>query len=286
MSPGRLFCFGLGYSARVLARRLAEAGWTIAGTCRSAAHQAELAAIGITAHRFDGSAPLDPHVFSGTTHLLVSIPPDGEGDPALRHHAGTLGALPGLRWAGYLSTTGVYGDRGGAWIDETAEPRPRDAASQARLDAEQGWIAALPAPVQIFRLSAIYGPGRSAIDQLRAGIARRIVKPGQVFNRIHVADIATVLIASMARPRAGAVYNLADDAPAPAEEVVTHAASLLGIAPPPEQAYDESALPPRVVAFYRESRRIRNDRIKAELGVTLAYPTYREGLRAQIEAGR
>jgi nucleoside-diphosphate-sugar epimerase len=193
-----------------------------------------------------------------------------------------------LRWIGYLSTIGVYGDHQGRWIDEDCPVAPLSRESRYRVLAEAQWLEfgqAVGAPAHLFRLPGIYGPGgRSQIDALRAGRARRIVKPGQVFNRIHVDDLAETVIASMRRPGGSAVFNVTDDEPAPANDVVTHAARLLGIDPPPEIAFEDAELPPFAVHFYAECKRVRNQRIKQELGVTLRYPTYREGLAAVLAA--
>jgi nucleoside-diphosphate-sugar epimerase len=200
--------------------------------------------------------------------------------------AATLSHLPNLRWAGYLSTTGVYGDCGGAWVDEDSPLAPNVERARRRVEAEQAWRAA-GLPLHIFRLAGIYGPGRSAIDSVRAGTARRIVKPGQVFSRIHVEDIAQSVLASLDHPRPGAVYNLCDDDPAPPQEVIAYACRLLGVAPPPEIPWQQAlaTLSPMALSFYADSKRVRNDRMKAELGVTLAYPSYREGLRAILAGG-
>jgi len=269
----QLFCFGLGYSAEALARLLLAQGWTVAGSTRDAARRARIAALGIAI------ADAPP---AGTTHLLSSVPPDAEGDPVLRVHAETITRLQPA-WIGYLSTTGVYGDHGGDWIDEATPPTPGEPRSQRRLAAERAWQALAP-PAHIFRLAGIYGPGRSAIDQLRAGTAKRVVKPGHLFSRIHVDDIAQVLAASIARPNAGAIYNLCDDEPEQSDVVVAYAAELLGIAAPPAVPYEQAELTPMARSFYAERRRVRNDRIKRELGVSLRYPTYREGLRAIRDA--
>jgi nucleoside-diphosphate-sugar epimerase len=218
-----------------------------------------------------GSEPL-----AGTTHLLASIPPDAD-DPALRHHAADIAALPDLAWVGYLSTTSVYGVTDGSRVDEASPCAPTSARGQRRLAAEQAWQA-LPLPAQVFRLSGIYGPGRSVFDTIRAGKAQRIVKPGQAFNRIHVADIAATLRASIARPNPGRVYNLADDLPAPSADLVTYACRLMGLAPPPEIPFEQAALSPMALEFWADNKRVANERIKRELGVQLAYPTWREGL--------
>jgi nucleoside-diphosphate-sugar epimerase len=225
----------------------------------------------------------------GTTHLLHSIPPGHDGDPVLRHYRAEIAHLSTLDWIGYLSTVGVYGNYAGAVVDETAQPHPNNERTRARVVAESGWLALgeeAGRPAQVFRLAGIYGPGRSALDKLRAGTARRIVKPGQVFNRIHVEDIATVLEASIARPRAGATYNVADDEPAPPEDVIAYGAELLGIEPPPEVPFEEADLSPMARSFYGDSRRISNALIKSELGVRLAYPNYREGLQTLADPAR
>jgi nucleoside-diphosphate-sugar epimerase len=278
----RLFVFGLGYSALALTRMLRVEGWEVAGTCRSGESEAALAAEGITAIRFDGAAPLDPGALAGATHLLASIPPDPD-DPALRHHAADIAALTGLVWIGYLSTTSVYGVTDGAAVDEDSTCAPTSARGQRRVDAERAWRS-LPQPAHVFRLSGIYGPGRSVFDTIREGRAQRIIKPGQAFNRIHVADIANTLRASMARPDPGRVYNLSDDLPAPSADLVTYGCELLGVAPPPEILFEQAALSPMAREFWADNKRVANARIKRELGVRLAYPTWREGLDAIFAA--
>ena len=228
MTGSHLFGFGFGYSALALARHLAPLGWMAAGTCRSSEQAAALRQAGFSAVLFDRDRPVDPAVLDGVTHLLVSVPPDAVGDPVLALHGDDIAAPPGLSWLGYLSTTGVYGDRSGGWVDETAELLPTGERGRRRVAAEQGWLDLWHergVPVHIFRLAGIYGPGRSAFDALRAGTAKRIDKPGQVFSRIHVEDLATVLIASMSKPRPGAVYNVCDDDPAPTADVVAYAAA-------------------------------------------------------------
>ena len=287
----RLFCFGLGFSAEALARRLAAKGWSIAGTARDPANIERIRGQGYEVCRFAGEPGNAEPVaaLAGTTHLLLSIPPGAEGDPALRHYRAEIPRLTTLEWIGYLSTVGVYGNHKGAVVDEAATPRPHNERTKARVVAESGWLAfgdEIGRPVQVFRLAGIYGPGRSALDKLRAGTARRIVKPGQVFNRIHVEDIAAVLAASVARPRAGAVYNLADDEPAPPQDVVVYAAALAGIEPPPAVAHAEAELTGMAASFWGECKRVGNRRIKDELGVALSYPSYREGLAALHAAGK
>jgi nucleoside-diphosphate-sugar epimerase len=287
----RLFVFGLGFTATALAERLAAKGWHMAGTCRDDERRPSLEARGVETHLFDRDHPLaDPaSVLAGTTHLLASVPPDGEGDPVLDIHGKDIAALGrGLAWVGYLSTTGVYGDRQGGWVDETGALTPSGERGRRRLDAERGWLGLWERhglPVHLFRLAGIYGPGRSALDTVRAGKARRVIKPGQVFSRIHVADIAAVLEASIAKPRPGAAYNVCDDDPAPPAEVIEHACRLLGVEPPPATAFDEASLSAMARSFYDDNKRVRNDRIKNELGVRLAYPSYRDGLEALLAAG-
>jgi nucleoside-diphosphate-sugar epimerase len=277
----RLFCFGLGYTAEHLAARLAAEGITVAGTTRNPEKRARLQAQGIETHLFSRERPLADAAaaLAGTTHLLTSIAPDEAGDAVLDAHATDLAALPGLVWAGYLGTTAVYGDRGGGWAHEDDPPTPSLARARRRVEAERLWLVS-GLPVHIFRLAGIYGPGRNALEALRSGRARRVVKPGQVFSRIHVDDIVRVLTASMARPRPGAIYNVADDLPAPPQDVVTCAAELLGIEPPPQQPFEDAELSPMARSFYSDNRRVRNERIKEELGVALRFRTYREGLRA------
>lgn len=281
------FCFGLGYSALVLARRLKAKGWRVGGTCRSAEKQARLRDEGIAAHLFDRERPLeDPRAaLRDVTHLLSSVPPDAEGDPVLDAHGAALDALsPGFAWIGYLSTTGVYGDRCGAWVDETSALNPSGERGRRRVAAEAGWLG-LRHKAHLFRLAGIYGPGSSALDTVREGRARRVVKPGQVFSRIHVEDIAGVLEASMARPDPGAAYNVCDDDPAPPADVITYACELLGVTPPPEVPFEQADLSPMARSFYDDNKRVDNAKIKRVLGVTLRYPDYREGLRAILARG-
>ncbi len=286
----RLFAFGFGYSAEALARRLQEKGWSTAGTARDPANVARLSGEDFEIASFSGepgNAEVE-RLLPGTTHLLLSIPPKDGGDPVLRHYRDRIASLPGLAWIGYLSTVGVYGDHGGALIDETAMLKPSNERTKARVVAESGWLsfgAEIGVPTQVFRLAGIYGPGRSAFDKIRDGTARRVIKPGQVFNRVHVEDIATVLEASIAHPHAGGIYNVADDEPAAPDEVIAYAAELLGVAPPPAVPFEAAELSSMARSFYSDSRRIDNARIKSELGVRLAYPNYRDGLRAIVEPG-
>jgi nucleoside-diphosphate-sugar epimerase len=283
----RLFCFGLGYTAQALARSLREDGWQGAGTTRSAGKQAKLVEDGIEAHLFESGRPIENAgcVFEGVTHVLTSITPDEGGDPVLRHHLPDLAELESLTWVGYLSTTGVYGNRDGEWVDESDPVDPTLPRTRRRVAAEGAWLAS-GLPVHIFRLAGIYGPGRSAIDAVRARTARRIVKPGQMFGRVHVDDIVQVLRASIERPNPSAIYNVADDEPAPPQDVITLACDLLGVEPPPEVPFSEADLSPMARSFYEDSRRIDNARIRQELEVDLLYPSYREGLLALLERER
>jgi nucleoside-diphosphate-sugar epimerase len=282
----RLFCFGLGYTALALARQLAAEGWRIAGTTRDPDKRASLERAGIEVWPFARGRPLaaPERALAGTTHLLTSIAPDEEGDPVLGQHARDLLRCTSIVWAGYLGTTGVYGDRGGDWVSEADPVAPSLPRTKRRARAEGHWLAS-GLPAHLFRLAGIYGPGpgRSAIAAARAGTARRIVKPGQVFCRIHVDDIVQVLRASMARPNPGAIYNVADDEPAPPQDVIAYACALLGVEPPPETPFDQAELSPMARSFYGDSRRIANARIKEELGVSLRYPSYRDGLRALLD---
>ncbi|HYD32723.1 MAG TPA: SDR family oxidoreductase [Azospirillaceae bacterium] len=285
----RLFVFGLGYSAQTLARDLLAQGWRVAGTCRSAGKRAALQAQGIDAFLFDRGRALDDagEVLAGTTYLLSSVPPDAAGDPVLDHHAADIAALPRLAWVGYLSTTGVYGNRDGEWVDESSPLSPTGERQQRRVTAEHGWLdlyRRFGVPVHVFRLPGIYGPGRCALDDVRAGTARRIDKPGQVFSRVHVEDISGTLEASMARPNAGATYNVCDDLPSPAHEVIAYACELLGVEPPPLLPFEEADLSPMARSFYTDNKRVRNDRIKRELGVVLRHPDYKAGLKARVAA--
>ena len=285
-----LFIFGLGYSAGFLARDLRAAGWEVSGTCRDQAQAELLTSTGIKTTVFDQDHPLVDisQTLIGVTHILSSVPPNAEGDPVLDVHGPALAGLAEqLSWVGYLSTIGVYGDRQGGWVDEDSELRPVGERGERRVQAEQGWLSLHERhqlPVHIFRLAGIYGPGSSALERVRAGTARRIVKEGQVFSRIHVEDIAQTLIASMADPNPGRVYNVCDDEAVPPQDVVTHAAALLGVEPPPLTPIEEAGLSPMGLSFYGESKRVHNKRITDELGVTLKYPTYREGLASLMHS--
>lgn len=272
-----LLSIGHGYSAQALARRLLPEGWRIIGTTRTEEGVAALRATGIEALLWPGEAlPLDR-----ATHLLTSVPP-GKADPVLAAHAADI-ARADLKWIGYLSTTAVYGHHNGDWVDETTPLAPSTERGAARARAEADW-AALGRPLHIFRLAGIYGPGRGPFEKVRDGSARRIVKPGQVFSRIHVEDIANVLHAALTRPHPG-IYNVCDDDPASPEDILGLAARMLNLPEPPMVPYDEAEMTPMARSFYAENKRVRNQRIKDVLGVRLLYPTYREGLAAILAAG-
>ena len=281
-----LLSFGHGYTAAALARRLPP-DWKVIGTTRRAEKADRLRAGGIEALLWPGD-DIVPSL-SRATHVLLSIAPDEAGDPVFAAHADDVArAAPHLRWLGYLSTTGVYGDHQGGWVDESTPLTPSTRRGRSRVLAERQWqalAAKAGLPLHIFRLAGIYGPGRGPFEKVRNGTARRIVKENQYFSRTHVDDIATVLLASVARPNPGAIYNVADDDPSPPEDVLAEAARLLGLPLPPETSFDEAEMTPLARSFYAESKRVRNDRIKGELGVTLAYPDYHAGLRALMAAG-
>lgn len=279
-----LLCFGLGFSARVLATRLAARGWQISATSRGANGAAAIKALGYKALVFDGAAPLNSSAFDGVTHVAISAPPGTNGDPVLAQHAADFAARSKqFQWVAYLSTTGVYGDHGGGLVTEETPLTPNTERGHKRLLAETQWLELWRShglPVHIFRLAGIYGPGRNPLLSLIDGTAKRIIKPNQVFSRIHVEDIATVLEASIARPHPGRAYNVCDDAAAPPQDVVEYGARLLGIPVPPDTPFDQAALSPMALSFFADSKRVSNQRIKQELGVRLAYPSYREGLAA------
>ncbi len=282
----RLFAFGFGYSARALMRRLE--GWTAAATYRDAEGAATLAAEGVTGVSVDDREGLARELAQARA-ILLTAPPGPGGCPALPVLVPALAqanAFPD--WIGYLSTTGVYGDRQGGWVNEDSRLAAQSVEGARRMAAERDWLEVgrgMGLTVTIHRLPGIYGPGRSALDRVREGAARRLKAEGQVFSRIHVDDLAAGLAASIAQPRAGGIYNLCDDEPAANSEVVAEAARLLGRAPPPEQPLDLESLSPQARRFYAESKRVSNARAKAELGWRPAYPTYREGLAAILGAG-
>ena len=282
----RLFIFGLGFSGLEIAKLARAKGWTVAGTCTTEEKARRLREAGIEAHRFDGTATIAPDAFGEPSHVVCTIAPGSEGDPALRTCRELLGQA---RWLGYLSTTGVYGDHEGGWVDETTPPVPTQTRSQQRFAAEQGWrdlASETGASLHILRLPGIYGPGRSTLDRVRAGTAQRIDKPGQVFSRIHVEDLAASAMKAAARDAGTEIWNVADDLPASNADVIAYACELLGRPVPPAIPWHEAAPAMSAMArsFYSESRRVKNDKLKRELGVALRHPTYREGLRAILAA--
>jgi nucleoside-diphosphate-sugar epimerase len=279
-SVTHLLCFGFGFSARTLAARLDKRAWKTSATSRDTAGTAEIEGQGFHGLPFDGSLQIAPDV----THLLISAPPDENGDPVLKLFQEQLQRLSKqLKWVGYLSTTGVYGDRGGDWVDEDSPLEPNTARGQRRLKAERNWLrlhSDFGVPVHLFRLAGIYGPGRNQLLNVSDGSAKRIIKPVQIFSRIHVEDVAGVLAASIAKPNPGRAYNVCDDEPCPPQEVVEFAADLLGLPLPPEIPFEDANLSPMAKSFYADSKRVSNTRIKTELGYRLIYPNYRDGLRA------
>ncbi len=283
-----LFCFGIGHSAETLIRLHCESYRGIAGTVRTLDKANRLRATGVEAIVYAGGAagPLVAAALEEADALLVSAAPDEMGDPMLRQLRPELDAAAGLRTIIYLSTVGVYGDHGGAWVDETTPVNPASERGRRRVAAEEAWSAygrKRGVTVQIHRLAGIYGPRSNALDDLRAGVARRIIKPGQVFNRIHVEDIAGAAHAGFGRPEVAGPINVCDDEPCPPQEVVEHAARLLGVPPPPEIPFEQAVLSEMARSFYSESKRCRNERLKTALGYRLRYPTYREGLAALAE---
>ena len=274
-----LLSIGHGYSAQALARRLLPQGWQIIGTTRTEAGAKALRATGIEALVWPEGDLSD--ALAKATHLLTSVAP-GDSDPVLQA-IGPQIAGSALKWVGYLSTTAVYGHHNGDWVDETTPLAPTTARGAARVQAEADWTA-LGLPLHIFRLAGIYGPGRGPFEKVRDGTARRIHKAGQVFSRIHVDDIAHVLHGALQRPHPG-IYNVCDDDPASPEDILGLAADMLGLPPLPIVPYEQAEMTPMARSFYAENKRVRNDRIKTVLGVTLDYPTYREGLAAILAAG-
>jgi nucleoside-diphosphate-sugar epimerase len=274
-----LFCFGLGYSALTLAKQLLGDGWRVSGTCRNSDKCEQLRSIGITAYIFDNDLPLQEiWDLQTVTHILHSIPPDESGDPVILQHLAQLQNLNNLEWFGYLSTTGVYGNHEGRWVDEETPLNPPEGRNRRRAESEKAWLLS-GLPAHIFRLSGIYGKGRSIIEELKAGTAHRVYKEQQVFSRIHVEDIAQILLASINNPNPGCIYNCADNEPAPQHEVVEYAAEILGVQPPPIINLEEAELSEMARSFWQNNRRVKNDRIKNEHKVKLKYPSYREGLR-------
>lgn len=276
--PSLLFVFGLGYSAEQLAAQLIPDGWQVAGTVRTPEKATRLKASGIAASVWTGQGAPD---IPGGAHWLITLPPDREGCPAARAAGQLAGSAASIT---YLSTTGVYGDLNGGWAFEWSATAPASPRAAARVTAETQWLQASAGQARIVRLPGIYGPGRSPFERLREGAAQRVVKPGQVFSRVHVDDIASGLAALLVRPEARGVFHLCDDLPAPPQDVTAHAAELLGVPPPPEVPFEAAGLSPMAASFYAECKRVSNARAKAALGWRPRYPTYREGLEAILAA--
>jgi len=276
-----LLSLGHGFSSRALARRLVPRGWRVIGTTRSAEKAEALADEGVEGVVWPGSDLSG--ALGEATHLLSSVSPGEDGDPVLNALGDDIAKVAGrLEWAGYLSTTGVYGDHEGDWVTEDSPLEPSTERGHRRGVAEAAWAGIPDLPLHIFRLAGIYGPGRGPFEKVRKGTARRIIKQGQVFSRTHVEDIAQVLEASIRRPNPGAAYNVCDDDPAPPQDVIGYAAELLGVPMPPAVNFEDAEMSPMARSFYAESKRVDNSRIKDELGVELIYPDYKAGLTALL----
>lgn len=281
-----LLVFGYGYTASVIGRQLMNEGWRVIGTTRSADKVAEMVSDGVEPVLWPNEDISD--ALDAATHMLVSAAPSEDGDPILRALEGEIRKhTNGIEWVGYLSTTAVYGDRDGGWVDENSELLPATRRGQLRVDAERAWLdlgAKTGLPVHVFRLAGIYGPGRGPFAKVRAGTARQIIKKDQVFSRTHVEDIAQVLRASIDQPSAGAIYNVCDNDPAPPQEVIAEAARMLNLPLPAAEDFDTAEMTPMARSFYAESKKVSNRRILDELGIVLKYPDYRSGLKALLDA--
>ena len=274
-----LLCFGFGFSAKTLASQLDPKKWRITGTSRSVEGAAAVQAQGFDGVVFKDLNSIPPDV----THIVSSVPPNDGGDLVLQKFGNELASrAKTFDWVAYLSTTGVYGDRAGEWVDEETELNPNTDRGERRVAAEASWANIPNLHPHIFRLAGIYGAGRNAFESLKSGKAQRVIKQGQIFSRIHVEDIAGVLLASINTPNPGRVYNLADDEPCPPQDVITFAAELMGLAPPPEVAFEDAKLSAMARSFYADSKRVSNARIKQELGYVLKYPNYCAGLKALL----
>jgi nucleoside-diphosphate-sugar epimerase len=274
-----LLCFGFGFSAEALAHKLDPIEWSVTGTSRSPEGVSAIKAQGFEGVLFSEFQTIPKSV----THIVTSVPPGDDGDPVLRRFQDELvGRAKSFEWVAYLSTTGVYGDRGGDWVDEDSSLQPNTDRGQRRVDAEAAWQQVVGLPLHIFRLAGIYGPGRNAFESMKLGKAQRVIKPGQIFSRIHVEDIASVLLASINNPNPGRIYNLADDEPCPPQDVIAYAAELLGLPIPPDVPFEDAKLSVMAKSFYADSKRVSNARIKHELGYELKYPNYRVGLKALL----
>jgi len=285
-----LFCFGLGYTATALGKELLQEGWKVSGTCQTEDRRQQLVGLGFNAVIFDGGNHSDEVVtlLNSATHILQSIAPAKDGDAVYDTFGeDILANTAQIEWLGYLSTTAVYGDRQGGWVEETSELNPQMPRGVWRVQAEQQWHGLYQAnglPVHIFRLAGIYGPGRNQLNKLRAKKARRIVRKGQLFSRIHVDDIIATLRASIDRPSPGAVYNVCDNEAAPPQDVIEYAAGLLSMDVPPAEPFDQAELSDMARSFYSESKKVSNRKIKTELGVELKHPTYREGISSLVDS--
>ena len=284
--PGRLFCFGLGFAARALAEKLVSQGWSVSGTVRDGKN--ENLPSTLSAINFDGthSSIEVAKAISNATHLLITIPPQPSGDVILEKFAEEITAAANIQWIGYISSTGVYGDAHGEWVDESSPLLATTERNRQRVEVESAWIKLgkeQGLPVMIFRCVGIYGPGRNLLVSVKEGRARRIDKPGLVFSRVHSEDLAQTLAASMKNPQPGEVYNVSDDCPCPPAEAVEFACGLLGVEPPPLVPYEKAVLSSMAKGFYMANKRVSNEKIKKELGVNLLYPDYRSGLKSLLE---
>jgi nucleoside-diphosphate-sugar epimerase len=286
----KLFCYGYGYVAQHLVKELQSRneGWDFTVTTTDRDKLMQIRESGLKAYMFSDKMPFNDPLFAmnGATHILISTPPNHGGDVVFQTHARDILQMTSVEWIGYLSSTAVYGNRDGGWVDETSDVNPSSERGSKRAKAETQWLKMrriAGVPINIFRLAGIYGPGRSAIETVQAGHSKRVEKPGHAFNRIHVDDIVQVLIASMGQPSPGDIYNLADDNPAPSHELIKYACELLGQDVPPLIPYDEDDMSPMARSFYKDNKRISNDKIKNKLGVTLKYPDYKSGLEDIIK---
>ncbi|MBC8283911.1 MAG: SDR family oxidoreductase [Nitrospinae bacterium] len=282
-----LFCFGLGFSAQALAERLLLKNWSVTGTCR--ATDKNISSVKLPTLPFDGTIASEEIeiALSNATHLLVSIPPQPSGDVVLKSFGSQIENNKNLKWIGYISSTGVYGDTHGEWVNESSPLLPATKINVQRVEAEQAWLNMARqkgCPVMVFRCVGIYGPGRNLLISAQQGRARRIEKPGLVFSRIHVEDLAQTLEASIQKPELGEIYNVCDDEPASPSEAVEYAFKLLNIPPPPLIPFESAELSEIARGFYKTCKRVSNSKIKKELGVKLKYPNYRSGLDAIFKA--
>jgi dTDP-D-glucose 4,6-dehydratase len=284
---GNLFCFGLGFSSQALARRLISKNWLVSGTSRNNKLRESIKKLGISVYSYDGNQ-ISPDIYDAihkATHVLISIPPQKSGDIVLQQFSSDIAKWKHLKWVGYISSTAVYGDTKGTWVDETSPLKPINSRGYQRMEAENAWIKIFKKhdlPVIIFRCVGIYGPGRNLLVSVRQSRARNIIKPGLVFSRIHVEDLAQTLEASIQCPQPGEIYNVSDDLPTSPSEAVEYACSLLNIESPSPIPYESAKLTDIVRDFYQANKRVSNKKIKKELGVKLLYPDYRVGLNALL----